>query len=41
MTGVAPYNEFSKEEIEARYLEGDFFKTKSLGLIRDVILGCW
>lgn len=39
--GSSPYQEFSEEDIEARYYRGEFPETKSLGPIGDVILQCW
>ena len=35
--GVAPYHELFEEEIDTRYLNTDFPKTKSLGLIGGII----
>lgn len=41
MTEVVPYHKLSKKEIEVQYSKRDFPKTKSLGSVGDIIIGCW
>jgi hypothetical protein len=41
VTGIPPYHELSKEEIDARYSNTDFPETKSLGSMGSTIKYCW
>ena len=41
ITGYFPFAELPEEEITARYSRAQFPETKSLGMIGDIITGCW
>ncbi|KAF1990327.1 kinase-like protein [Aulographum hederae CBS 113979] len=40
-TGLNPYSELEEDEIETRFLNGEFPETKSLGRCGEVVSGCW